>query len=341
MGNGAEDVHVIAALHAAARWYCISAQPDLMPGSEADYYNHPTEEDEEDQAPTVKREWTRGDFWHDQFMPALLWEIERGVPSDFGSLDQLRAFLANAGRAAASSVWACFTDGHHFVVWTDERADDAENLHLLEVEQQRFEAHIAALVPDDFRDMASLPYRRTLSEEEVGAIWKGLHIRWPDYTLWFLGSFELEHYEHRHVEGVHRFWWSRFAENVPLDAVRSALRDAGIKRVWQIDDEHACEVEVDTFVPEGWVSSGEERHFTSDGFDWVIYCDHETRITVAGDLIVDLVRRVLLVTIHAFLGSSIRVITHTCLCGERTYELHYNSAGLALRGPFGLQPLAS
>ena len=286
MGNHDQEEALVNALHTAARWYCISVDPSLMPGSGAEAYENPNGEAERPDVEDIDQERLREYFWHEEFIPALLWEIEQATPDSFQSVTDLRSFLREAGRIAADAVWTRWNGPRYWVAWTRECADDVENLRLLAVERERFEARLTAVLSDDLRDVASLPYRRTLSDEEDDEIWDALHARWPDPALWFLGEYELQHYEHRDIEGVHSFWWWRFAENVPLEALRGSLRGAGVRRVWQVGEDHSCEVDVEAFVPEGV-----ENHFTSVGLYWVIYWDHEGRITIAGDLLTRLLHQ--------------------------------------------------
>jgi hypothetical protein len=270
-------VNPIAALHTTARGYCIATAPWLDPRAAEQRYNNP--DDEVDEGPDG--EPTREEYWRQELMSCILPEIERKQPEDFTMLDDLQAFLATVIRDTPYQPWEERDSPNIIWKWSNVPPPDTEDIAVMDRERERFRNYVMRLSLEDLQAVEPLPYRRTLSDEEAAALWHALHVRWPSYALWFLGERELSEYEHRDMDGVFTFWWSRFAEYVPLDVLRETLRQAGARHVWQIGDDSGIprEVEVDAFVP---VET--EAHFCSAGLDWVMYCDHESQITVAGDL---------------------------------------------------------
>jgi hypothetical protein len=272
----------IVALHTAARRYCISLVPWLDPrAGEVDYKNPDAEPEEVEPGGDVSRE----EYWREELLPAILQEIERTTPEDFTSLDALRTFLVTAGREAIYVPWEERPSPYSLAKWTSAPQTEPEDLAVLSEVRERFCSYIEGLSLDDLRSVSPLPYRRTLPEEEARSIWEGLRSRWPSPSLWFLTPGD-PLVGQQDMGGVLRFWWARFAQHVPLVALRSALQGAGVHRIWQVggEDEGPYEVDVSAFVPRG-----EEAHFTSAGFEWVIYCDHESRIVLAGDSLVTMV----------------------------------------------------
>jgi hypothetical protein len=271
----------IAALHTAARRYCISIVPWLDPRAREVEYNNPDTEPEESGPDGAL---SREEYWRQELLPGILQEIERKTPEDFTSLAELRTFLVTVGREAAYGPRDNLLSPV-IATWSSAPQPEGEDLAVMAAGRERFCAYIERLSLDDLLAVPPLPHRRTLSDREAEAIFENLRARWPSPLLWFVALGDT--FEYRHMEGVLRFWWFRFAEHVPLDRLRATLKEASVDRVWQVGDvdEPAYEVVTDAFVPQG-----EEAHFTSEGLDWVIYCDHDGRIALSGDPLVDMVR---------------------------------------------------
>jgi hypothetical protein len=75
--------------------------------------------------------------------------------------------------------------------------------------------------------------------------------------------------------------------------LREALSGSGVSRVFELHefgpDEPDYEIELSVFEP-GYRWGG-EQYCTRAGVDWVVYASHESSITVAGDWLLQILKR--------------------------------------------------
>jgi hypothetical protein len=263
----------ITALHTAARRYCLERAPELHPLHAEQYYDGHDWLAARDRAVQV---WLRGD------VPArarriilgdLLFTVEQARPEDFATLEALRLFLLAAGEQAG----------------TEKRREDAALLELMQAERVAIHSHISGLTPAALAAVEPLPYRRVLPRAERERLWRRLERKWGARPADFW-------YPQRpmdppaHVIALEEEW---FAQYVPPPVLREILTRQRIRRVWELDRSLglANQYELDT----AWLIVGpriDERYWTSEKMDWLLYASHERSLTVAGEWLVAAITRV-------------------------------------------------
>lgn len=258
------------ALHTASRRYCMERAPGLDPRHEEHWYR--------DRRWTRNRElfiaWdnARGTGAQLIVLGAVLFHIEQVTPSDFLSVDALRAFLIETGRSVG-----------------DEQTDSTDPDVERETDKERalFCSYIEDLSADDLRAVAPLPYRRVLGQREQERIWQRLKRRWgltPQLHWYPLQDVQLP----PHVVALQEKWFARY---VPPDVLRQILMQRRVRRVWELREAGSFpqyEMDVALLVP--WDGGG-EHCWTSEKMDWILYTSHEGSVTIGGDWLFNLVKQ--------------------------------------------------
>jgi hypothetical protein len=202
---------------------------------------------------------------------AIQIEVERIVPSDSNSLENLRVLLLEAARAAEDRL-------------TAEMKSPAART-ALSAEADEYRSFLGSWAEADLRAVEPLPYRRVIDAQESERIWAGLKVRWEfDGHYWF----PLKRGDP--PPDVIAFHTEFFCEMRGLELLREALMDRGVTRIFQLHESGPdYDIEFSIFDPQD--SAGEEQYSTSESLDWLVYASHESSITIAGDWLVAFFQR--------------------------------------------------
>lgn len=200
-----------------------------------------------------------------QVLAAILGEIEKQVGRPFPTLDACRETLSHAGLTARS----LFTE-----------MDNPIAIAAMQEEREHFIQYLQSLTPEALAQVAPLPYRRRLNEEESSLVRQQLLERW-------------------HYDGG---YWAPLTANIPSNTLfvaqaaltaadRSAIRDYICKHaaphLLEITEDYAdaeitCnELDTDCY----------ETVYCDENYNWLLYGSHESTLTFAGDALLVFVRQ--------------------------------------------------
>ncbi|MNB85398.1 hypothetical protein D3C75_323020 [compost metagenome] len=134
--------------------------------------------------------------------------------------------------------------------------------------------------------VSRLPYRHTLSEVERTLLWEDLREKWGISDLWY----PLTDAKPADTEA---FMEDYFAAEVGIEALKAILSAQGIRRIFELREfDHSPEYQLDIegFNP-AYTINGEGYWFSAD-MDWVIYASHENSITIAGEWLLDGIKKI-------------------------------------------------
>jgi hypothetical protein len=196
---------------------------------------------------------------------AILLEIERAVPDDFSSVDDLRAFLLVAARTVEVYPIAKRTSQY------DELVHQA---------REEFCSYIEGLSPNDLRTVEPLPYRRVLRIQERDQLWHRLDQRWgarPD-RWWY----PLNH-ESAPANIIALQRWA-IREPDSQNVVQEVLMRHRIERVWELRRVNRLDqYEMDITLMDMQGPQANEVFWTSGEMDWLLYSSHEGSLAFAGE----------------------------------------------------------
>jgi hypothetical protein len=147
-------------------------------------------------------------------------------------------------------------------------------------ERETFCRYLREFTVANLNAVEALPFRRVLTTEESKAVWSRLRERWQilDHDWYPLVDCSLLH--------VAAFKARAFEEAVPHHRLKSIRASRGIARVWELR-EYGPEYEEDVSLFEPFYN-GAEGYWSSGELDWLLYASHESSITVAGWLLLNL-----------------------------------------------------
>jgi hypothetical protein len=218
-------------------------------------------------------------------------EIERLVASSDMSLAEMRKCLIAASDKAKTTLQTELTNKLARNAIREEAAD--------------FRVYVETLTPEDLVQVEALPYRRVLSKQESERLWRELR------KVWGIGDgywFPLK--EGPAPSNILAFHTDYF-ESINGEAlVHEALEQRGVSKLFLLHEFGDPEYEIDLsiFVP-GYRDGG-EQYSTSTDTDWMVYASHESSITVCGEWMNQLLRK-----LHPE-------------CAERTYKGPYSTPDL-------------
>lgn len=272
------------ALHTAARRYCMERETAIWREIEAEAAR---ERHLPSTALLQALETSRrlGGRW--DVIQGILRRIEGVTSGTFVSVDTLRAYLTESGRTASlEEDTRRLKEAAGQRVVKEELSEEAERAG--NDERARFCAYIENMQPEVLRDVRPLPHHRLLGEREAARLWRRLQRKWqiPSQGYWWpLGSQEVPP---PHVLAFNDW---EFHKHVPLSLLRGWLGEARAKSILLFDNDNPGEdYEMDL---ELFASGGGERYWTSPKMDWVIYYSHENSVTIGGEWLLNLVKRVL------------------------------------------------
>ena len=242
-----------SALHVAARRFCI------------DQYHYWSGEYTRLSDVGVERgrgysEVAYGLFPRYRLDEAIRVEVEKFAGTEFSSLEEAREAILGAGRRA-------------FLSLVQEFHQSREACNALTDESEAFEQYVCGLLPLQLARIEPLPYRRVLTETESVEIRRKLRDRWGVAGYWFpLSKCEPD----TNVIAFHQELWER---RRGTDLLCEALESRAIDRCWlMLEGPYNYEIDRTSIAP---IYGGDEWFVTSD-FEWLLYCSHESSITVAG-----------------------------------------------------------
>jgi hypothetical protein len=195
---------------------------------------------------------------------AIQVEVERIIPSDAKSVEDLRAFLLKSAQSAQ-----------------DKLSAELKNLFAktaIAKEADEYRKFLRGLTKEDLDAVQALPYRRVLIEQESERIWAGLKDRWD-----IGGNYWFPLRECDPPSDVMPFHEECFHERHGLELLRKVLAERGIIRVFQLHEFGSPDYEVELSIFEPRYAGGGEQYSTSKSLDWLVYASHESSITIAGD----------------------------------------------------------
>ncbi len=267
-------MNVKTALHTAARRYCQERFSDWLHS-----YNELQAKEEYQVENLFKPGWDYSEeaykiFPRYRLDGAIQVEVERLTPNSYTSLEELRVQLLRACDPALVRL----------------RAELSEPIaqEALREEANDYREYIQVLNEPDLTNIAPLPFRRVITEQESKKLWGQLKEVWDiggDY--WFpLRKGHLP----PHVITFHSDYFGKMGG---AQLLREALEMRGITRIYQLQEfgspEPEYEIELSILKPA--YSNGGEQYSTSDRTDWVVYASHESSITVCGEWLTDVFKQ--------------------------------------------------
>lgn len=254
MGDAAGPLPPIAALHTAARRYCLDREARL--GSL-------------DRATRTKEEAVR-----DRAARALRVSVETTTPADFGSLEEARRALAEAGLRAETPTTRWLSA---------QREAAADNVAWMDDERLRFGEFIATRTQADLAAVEPLPFRRVLRDDEVRALWTRLCERWriTQRSGYWYPVYAAEGID---PDAIVAFDATEFAASFGDDRLRMLLppnaQRAFVLEEDEDDSSPSCEMEMPLLRPSAHGTT--ECWWFDATMDWVVYASHESSLTIAG-----------------------------------------------------------
>jgi hypothetical protein len=200
-------------------------------------------------------------------------EVEKLIPDSSGELGELRSQLIDACGWAEARLF-------------EELANPIARNALRE-EAADFKAYVQVLEDRDLGDIAPLPYRRVLTEEESKKLWNRLKQTWDiGDGCWFPLR---DNPVPNHLLTLHVDYFARMKG---AELLHDALSNRGVSRVFQLNEFKSIdpEYEMELSILEPRYASGGEQYCTSESFDWVVYASHESSITIGGDWLTEIIK---------------------------------------------------
>jgi hypothetical protein len=189
-----------------------------------------------------------------RFAEETLVEIEKLVPAQFQSMEDLRASLLRAGEVTLEKFAGSYAE-------TKKAAADYAG---------RYRAYIMGVTRSDLASIEPLPYRRTLDEDERRRLFNGLKQHWDLHKV-------------ENCINMLNFHNDLFEAKNGLQILRDALTRRGISKVLQFNEiSPDVEIDVSIFDPRSW-----KAYSTSHEFDWLVYSSHESSIAIGGEWLME------------------------------------------------------
>ena len=199
-------------------------------------------------------------------------EVERLRVDPRVSLSEMRKFLLEASVKAEAALHAELKNKLAQAVIHEEAED--------------FRVYVEALTPRDLAQVAPLPYRWVLSKQDSERLWDGLRRTWSigdDY--WFPLK------QGAMPPNILPFHTDYFDSINGQDILRDALRKHSVSTVFLLHEFGDPDYEVELGIFEPGYRDGGEQYSTSVQSDWIVYASHESSITVGGEWLIDVFRK--------------------------------------------------
>lgn len=197
-------------------------------------------------------------------MAAILNEIESIDYDDLPTFCELQKLLVLAGDTAEND----FTSKPISHIESDAIND----------ERLRFINQINSLGRENIPESEKLPYRRTLSNDEIKSLWRLVEDRW--------GASRGEYYfplKEPKKASLIAFPAASFESEFSPCRLQALLREASVDRIFELREygEGNYLIDVDIWEP---CYDGAEGFWFSQSCDWILYASHEGTITIGGVL---------------------------------------------------------
>jgi hypothetical protein len=193
-----------------------------------------------------------------QFFEAALVEVEKLIPAQFQSMEDLRPLLLRAGESTQEKI---------------AELADAQTQKIVADQAGHYRAYIIGLTGSSLAAMQPLPHRRTLDEDERRELWAGLRRRWNlDQVANCINMLDFHEDLLKARHGV--------------QILRDALVGRGISNVLQFHDIYP-DLEIDVSIFDPYYGFG-EVYSTSHSFDWLVYAHHERFIAIGVDWLMEI-----------------------------------------------------
>ena len=187
-------------------------------------------------------------------------EIERMTGQQFGSLEDARRLLLDAGSRA-------------FAALSREFHQNPEASIALAEEWKAFDSCIRTLDPIQLAKVQPLPYRRVLKEPERKQLRDGLNAIWGVKGYWYpLSNCDPD----ANVVAFHRELWE---QRDGTSLLIQTIHERAIERCFLLL-EGPVDYEIATSLADP-LYRGDEAFITTD-LTWLVYSSHESSIAVAG-----------------------------------------------------------
>lgn len=259
----------IEALHTALRRYCEAGHAEWL-GRYMDLGKRERRERARLGLPLHDAQYSDdayATFPHYRFLEAILIAIEAFTPADFSSLDEARALLAAAGETAENLLTQ--NPGNQIVQ------------DVIEEERSKFVRYVNELTEEDLARVQPMPFRRTLSDEEVKTLRARLKERWSIDGYWY----PIDRPDDAEPPPAAVAFNADPILEDQLPTLRSLLAEQSGGRVFEIREaDPNRELDLELFEP---TYNGLEGFWTNRDADWVIYASHEDSVTIAGSRILN------------------------------------------------------
>lgn len=204
-------------------------------------------------------------------LDAILAQLEQSDGTEFAAVEE-------AHKKILSAVWnaqSLFTENKEGIFQQTAAA-----------ERQALADYLDKKAAEGKVRVSPLPYRRTLSEVERTLLWEDLREKWGIGDFWY----PLTDAKPADTEA---FMDDYFAAEVGIEALKAILRARGIERIFELREfDHSPEYQLDIegFNP-AYTINGEGYWFAAD-MDWVIYASHENSITIAGEWLLEEIKKI-------------------------------------------------
>ena len=258
----------ICLLHNAARHYCIEQSArwrQRYAGLEAA---------RRDRVTFRAGSWTYSDEAYDvfprfKFLDAIRADVERFVPEEFGSMDELRQTLTLVGLTAIGDV---------------TEPDNRIEANAVEDERRRFVEFVSDPDLGRLASVPELPFRRLLAKDEHRSLHQAFIRRWGK---WYGGGVDAAEAPADAVT-LHT---QVMEEPGAYDRLRAVLIEHGIVRLFELREwGDGCEIDT---VAAGFTYNGAEGFWTSGDMAWMVYASHESSITFGGAWLIERMRSAL------------------------------------------------
>jgi hypothetical protein len=196
-------------------------------------------------------------------LAAILEEIERFIPEDFSDFNEARSLIAEAGSAAET----IFTEPPHGKI----------EKQVMDEERAAFTRYINEISDQSLESVQLLPFRKVLLKKESSEIWKLIKDAWELPKGYWYPLIENK------PSNVEAFQDIHFERNISNDILIKFFKNRGIMKFWELR-EYGAEYEMDIEIFEPYYN-GAEGFWTSSSFDWIVYCSHESSVSVGGWLL--------------------------------------------------------
>lgn len=196
-------------------------------------------------------------------LSAMLREIETIDYEQLPTIEKLVELLELVGECANS----IFT----------ENLENEIAIAATENERELFIAEVTKIAASGLGFVEPLYYRRALNKSEVSNFWKSIEGKWGANRSYWYPLNEKTH------PSLIALGISDLDQVVVQKRIQSFLKTRNVDRVIELREFGTENYLIDTIATE-FIYRGEEGYWISDANDWIIYCSHESTITLGGEI---------------------------------------------------------